>query len=190
MCFLGGTIRTRRSGLTAPSSFDPDSREIDAIVSTGMRVRRRDWDGEFDEVLDMSPKAVRLARLNQGAAVLDSHNWTSGIGAQLGGIVPGSARLEDGALIARIKFSRRSELARRIAQDLQDGIQIPLSAVIRFTRPSRTGELTQSPALRRIGSRSKSPWCRLQPRRPARAFEPPREKRRRPGRGRRSSSEG
>jgi hypothetical protein len=40
--------------------------------------------------------------------------------------VPGSARLEDGALIARIKISRGSELARRVMQDLQDGIQIPL----------------------------------------------------------------
>jgi len=41
--------------------------------------------------------------------------------------VPGSARLDDGALIGRIKFSRGSELARRVARDLQDGIQIPLS---------------------------------------------------------------
>jgi hypothetical protein len=77
-------------------------------------------------VLDMSPKAVRLGRLNQGAAVLDSHNW-SGIAGMLGGIVPGSARLAEGALIGRIKFSRGSALAQRIAQDLQDGIQIPLS---------------------------------------------------------------
>ena len=132
---------------TAPSSFDPKSREIDAIVSTGMRVRRRDWDGELDEVLDMSPKAVRLARLNQGAVVLDSHKWTSGIDAQLGGIVPGSARLEDGALIARIKFSRGSELARRVAQDLADGIQIPLSVgykVHKTTENRRTNPVTRT----------------------------------------------
>jgi hypothetical protein len=58
--------------------------------------------------------------------VLDSHNW-SGIAGMLGGIVPGSARLAEGALIGRIKFSRGSALAQRIAQDLQDGIQIPLS---------------------------------------------------------------
>jgi hypothetical protein len=45
----------------------------------------------------------------------------------LGGIVPGTARLESGTLTARIKFSRGSALALRIAQDLADGIQIPLS---------------------------------------------------------------
>jgi hypothetical protein len=115
-----------RHGLARPRGFDPATREIDAVLSTGARVRRQDWEGTFDEVLDMSPKAVRLGRLNQGAAVLDSHNW-SGIAGMLGGIVPGSARLAEGALTARIKFSRGSELARRIAQDLADGIQIPLS---------------------------------------------------------------
>ena len=41
--------------------------------------------------------------------------------------MPGSARLENGALTARIKFSRGSELAQRITKDLADGIQIPLS---------------------------------------------------------------
>jgi hypothetical protein len=45
----------------------------------------------------------------------------------LGGIVPGSARLESGSLVARIKFSRGSALAQRLAQDLADGLQIPLS---------------------------------------------------------------
>jgi hypothetical protein len=49
---------------------------------------------------------------------LDSHNWLAGIGSVLGGIVPGSARLENGSLLARIKFSRGSELARRVARDL------------------------------------------------------------------------
>jgi hypothetical protein len=115
-----------RHGLAQPRGYDPTTREIDAVLSTGAAVRRRDWDGEFDEVLGMRPKNVRMGRLNQGAAVLDSHNW-SGMSAVLGGIVPGSARLESGSLIGRIKFSRGSALAQRIAQDLQDGLQIPLS---------------------------------------------------------------
>jgi hypothetical protein len=118
---------TRRHGLSRPRGFDAESREIDAVLSTGMAVRRQDWDGAFDEVLGMKPENVRMGRLNQGAAVLDSHNWSSGMGSVLGGIVPGSARISNGELTARIKFSRGSELARRVAQDLQDGIQIPLS---------------------------------------------------------------
>jgi hypothetical protein len=59
--------------------------------------------------------------------VLDSHNWSGGMSSVLGGIVPGSARLDNGALVARIKFSRGSALAQRLAQDLADGLQIPLS---------------------------------------------------------------
>jgi hypothetical protein len=88
---------------------------------------RRDYDGEFLEVLDMNPKSVRLARLNQGGPVLNAHDWQAGIGAMLGGIVPGSARVADGELTARIKFSRGSELAQRVVRDIEDGIRYPLS---------------------------------------------------------------
>jgi hypothetical protein len=116
-----------RHGLARPRGYDPETREIDAVLSTGAKVRREGWDGPFDEILAMGRENVRLARLNQGAAVLDSHNWHQGVGSMLGGIVPGSARLADGSLTARIKFSRGSELAQRVARDLEDGIQIPLS---------------------------------------------------------------
>jgi hypothetical protein len=116
-----------RRGLSKPRGYDAETREIDAVLSTGAAVKRRDYDGEFLETLDMSPQSVRLARLNQGAAVLDSHAWDKGISAMLGGIVPGSVRVANGELTARIKFSRGSPLAQRLAQDLADGIQIPLS---------------------------------------------------------------
>jgi hypothetical protein len=124
-CFISGDWQRR--GLARPNGFDPKTREIDAVLSTGARVRRQDWDGTFDEVLAMGSNNVRMGRLNQGAAVLDSHNWASGMSSVLGGIVPGSARVANGELTARIKFSRGSPLAQRLAQDLQDGIQIPLS---------------------------------------------------------------
>jgi hypothetical protein len=113
----------QRRGL---SSFDPDTNSIDAVLSTGAAVRRRDWDGEFDEVLGMEPGNIRMQRLNAGAAILDSHAWDS-VSAMLGGIVPGSARIESGMLLAKLKFSRGSELAQRVVEDLRDGIQIPLS---------------------------------------------------------------
>jgi hypothetical protein len=116
----------RRRGLSS-SSFDPETREVDAVLSTGMAVRRQDWDGPYIETLAMKPQNVRMGRLNQGAMVLDAHNWAAGMGSVLGGIVPGSARLDNGSLIARIKFSRGSALAQRLAQDLADGIKMPLS---------------------------------------------------------------
>jgi hypothetical protein len=143
--FVSDELWTRK-GLARPRGLDPESREIDAILSTGMAVRRQDWDGTFDEVLSMAPGHVRMGRLDQGCAVLDSHNWTSGMNSVLGGIVPGSARLESGSLIARIKFSRGSELAQRLAQDLQDGIQIPLSVGYKVHRS--TTDRTTNPETR------------------------------------------
>jgi hypothetical protein len=136
-----------RRGLSKPRGYDPESREIDAVLSTGAAVKRRDYDGEFLEVLDMGPKSVRLSRLNQGGAVLDSHNWHAGVGAMLGGIVPGSARVANGELTARIKFSRGSELAQRVVRDLEDGIQYPLSVgykVHRTVDDSSTNPITRT----------------------------------------------
>jgi hypothetical protein len=131
-CFISSDWQRR--GLSRPSGYDPEKREIDAVLSTGMAVRREDWDGPFLETLAMKPENVRMGRLNQGAAVLDAHDWTSGMNSVLGGIVPGSARVANGELTARIKFSRGSPLAQRLAQDLQDGIQIPLSVGYKIHR--------------------------------------------------------
>jgi hypothetical protein len=122
-CFISSD---QRRGLSS-SSFDPETNSIGAVLSTGSAVRRQDWDaGSFDEVLGMRPENVRLTRLNSGAAVLDSHRLSS-VNDMLGSVVPGSARLQDGALTARIQFSRSSPLAPRVVQDLRDGVRIPLS---------------------------------------------------------------
>lgn len=107
-------------------SFDATTREVDAIISTGRAVRRSDWEGEFDEVLEISDKAVRLERLNAGAQLLDSHRWFGGIDAIVGAVVPGSARIENGKLLARFKFSD-SGLGRRVSADIADGIPLQLS---------------------------------------------------------------
>jgi hypothetical protein len=115
----------RRRGLS-PSSFDPETNSLAAVLSTGMAVRRQDWDGAFDEVLGMKPENVRMGRLNQGCAVLDGHRWSS-VSDMLGSVLPGSARIANGELTARIKFSRSVPLALRVVQDLRDGIAIPLS---------------------------------------------------------------
>jgi hypothetical protein len=124
-CFISSDWQRR--GLSRPNGYDPETREIDAVLSTGAAVRREDWDGPFLETLGMKPENVRMGRLNQGAMVLDAHNWASGMSSVLGGIVPGSARIANGELTARIKFSRGSELAQRVMQDIQDGIRVPLS---------------------------------------------------------------
>src|SRR5262249_39292201 len=56
--FVSDELWTRK-GLARPRGYNSETREIDAILSTGAAVRRRDWDGEFDEVLGMKPDNVR-----------------------------------------------------------------------------------------------------------------------------------
>ena len=117
---------TRDMGMS-PDSLDDDQRTIDLIAATDTPIRRHvhdfwdDTERVYDEALDMSPGAVRLERLNKGAAFLDSHNYWGGTSAMIGAIVPGSARVRAGALTARVKFSR-SENGERAYQDAKDGI--------------------------------------------------------------------
>jgi len=134
----------------APASLDAEAFEVDMAISTGAAVRRKDWwdDYEYDEVLSMAPSAVRMARLNDGAPLLDSHNFWGGIGdTMLGSVVPGSARIIDGELIARARFSKNSELSRRLFADLQQGIRIALSAGYRvhaFKEDRTTSPVTRT----------------------------------------------
>jgi hypothetical protein len=71
---------------------------------------------------------------NKVVAGTESHNWFSGIGSVLGGIIPGGARLGDGPIVCAAQISRGSALAQRVALDLQDGIHIPLSVGYKIHR--------------------------------------------------------
>lgn len=105
-----------------PDSVDLADRSIEMVLSTGAAVRRSDWqNGEYDEVLDMAPSSIRMDRLNAGAPFLDSHDYWSGIQAMLGAVKPGTARLENKKLIARIKFSD-SQRGEQAWKDAQAGI--------------------------------------------------------------------
>lgn len=131
-----------------PNTFDPVTREVEIVISTGASVRRWDWEvGDYEEVLEISPTAIRMERMNQGAALLDSHNYWGGLSAMIGSIVPNSVRIEGKALVGRVKLSR-SEIGERVARDLIDGIQFQASAGYKVH--SYTTDLTVSPAVRRV----------------------------------------
>ncbi len=106
-----------------PDTLDEDSREVDVDVSAGSPVRRTDWETgrDYMEELSMEPSAIRLGRLNRGAPLLDSHDYFSGTRAILGAVVPGTARVEDGRLRARVRFSRSPD-GERAFQDMRDGV--------------------------------------------------------------------
>ena len=93
-----------------PASIDAAERTIEVVWSTGARVRRTPFFGDpFDEELAMDPRAVRLDRLNAGAPLLKVHD-ASVLDSVIGSVVPGSARIENGRGIARVRFSDRTEV--------------------------------------------------------------------------------
>jgi HK97 family phage major capsid protein len=136
----------------SPDSINEDQRTIDLDAATDEPIRRKEYffgDGErvYDEALDMSPGAVRLERMNKGAALLDSHDYYGGTRAMIGAIVPGSARVRAGKLTARAKFSR-SEAGERAFQDAKDGILRAVS--VGYMIHKREIDDTVSPPMHRI----------------------------------------
>jgi phage major head subunit gpT-like protein len=111
------TLFTRRAPVRA-SSYDPADGTFEAVIATGTPVLRRDFEGEYYEVLSLNPKAVRLSRMQSGAApVLDTHR--SGSASDQVGIVT-DARIQSGQLITSARLSRRDDV-KPIADDLAGG---------------------------------------------------------------------
>lgn len=111
-----------RSAEVRAASFDEAENTIEVVWTTGASVRRYDWRREryYNEVLDVTPKAVRLDRLNAGAPFLDTHNdWS--LRSVIGSVVPGSAKIEGGRGTASVKLSRAPEDAAVVGK-IRDGI--------------------------------------------------------------------
>lgn len=93
-----------REGSFRPSSWDPEARTIEVVLSTGATVRRYPWYGDaFDEELVVDAASVILDRANNGAPFILDHRSHDG-NSLLGSMVDGSARVEDGAVTATVRF--------------------------------------------------------------------------------------
>jgi hypothetical protein len=100
----------RRAADLVLASFDEAYRSVDLVWSTGARVRRQPLFGEpFDEELSLDPAHVRLERLNGGAPLRKVHDMGT-LDAVIGSVAPGTARIENGRGIARVRFSDRAEV--------------------------------------------------------------------------------
>lgn len=96
------------------ASAKADERTVDVAFSSEAPVQR--WFGI--EVLDHSPGAADLTRLNNGGALLDNHDTD----CQIGVVVPGSAQIGvDKIGRATVLFSR-SQSGMEMMQDVMDGI--------------------------------------------------------------------
>lgn len=105
-----------------PTSWNAEARTIDVVWTTGARGARFDFDtfGMVDEELATGSGNVRLDRLNRGAPVLNTHQ-KGDLAAQIGAVVPGSARMQNGQGVATLKLSDRPEVA-SIVGDIAAGI--------------------------------------------------------------------
>lgn len=137
-----------RAGSTRPKSFNASDNTVTVVFTTGATVRRQSpRDGSFDEELVVSPAAVRLDRLNAGAAVLDSHA-DSNLRNIIGSVVPGSARIDGGIGVATVRLSRRDDL-RGLVGDIRDGVIRNVSVGYRVLKAERVaGRSGEVPTVR------------------------------------------
>lgn len=110
-----------RAAAPRVASFDPEALTVEAIVATAAQVSRRDAAGPFMEVLE--PTGADLAALT-GVPVLDSHRQ-DGLNRVLGSI--DAARIEGNAIVVRVRFSRRPDVA-PFVDDVKAGVIRHLSA--------------------------------------------------------------
>ncbi len=116
----GGRPLQTRSVSLAPASYDPETREFDAVLTTAAPVRRRDWitGREYDEILDVS--SADLSRADAGGLpILDSHASTR-IGDAVGRILARSVMVSNGALVGRGRLTAADD-ALPVRQRFEDG---------------------------------------------------------------------
>ncbi len=109
----------QRAASVAPSTFNAKDRTVEVVWTTGARVRRRSWDGSYDEELVVDASAIDLIRLNTGGApVLNTHS-SSSLQDQIG--IVERAWIANGEGRAILRLSEREEVA-GIVRDIEAGL--------------------------------------------------------------------
>ena len=124
-----GAVDPLATSIRSDGQSPAAARMIDLIWTTGARVLRRRWDGwddevrEYEEELVVSPEAIRLERMNSGAApFLDSHSGWS-LGSVLGAVVEGSVRVEAGQGVATVRLTAAPDVAPQITRILEGTVR-------------------------------------------------------------------
>lgn len=131
-------LQTRLAPITG---VDEKQRTAELIWSTGSRVKRFDWErGRYYwEELGLRADEVRLARLNSGAPLLNTHNRFS-LEAVLGVVTAGTAKVDGTRGTATVRFSKREEVE-PIFRDVKDKIIVNVSAGYVVHRMQETVEM-------------------------------------------------
>lgn len=141
-------VQHRSAAIRAASYRDTDN-SIEVVFTTGATVRRVSWaEGTYDEVLEVTPAAVKLDRLNAGAPFLDTHDAYD-LSRVLGSVVPGSARIEKGRGYARIQLSDAPDVASSVAK-IREGTVKNISVGYRVIRVEKTEAAKGAVAIHRV----------------------------------------
>jgi hypothetical protein len=110
-----------RAARVDSATYNADENTIECVWTSGQDVVWTDSKGApYIERLMTGTENVRLDRLNAGAPLLDAHN-SYALGAVVGSVVPGSARMDGGLGIATVKLSQSARAADTV-RDIRDGI--------------------------------------------------------------------
>jgi len=132
--------------LIRSSSWDPETRTVEAVIATTSPVTRRDAQGVYLELLD--PETLDLER-SRDIPVLDSHN-TATARAVLGRAE--TMRVEDGAVVATLRLTSAEDavpILQRIADGSLTGVSIGYAVPAWTTTTTREGR-TKRPRSWRI----------------------------------------
>jgi hypothetical protein len=136
-----------RAASVRPETISEDVRTFEVLFTTGAAVRRWSWeDGQVDEVLEVTPEAMDMTRLESGAPFLNSHNAYDL--EDVIGVVEG-ARIEGGMAYATIRMSDREDVA-PIWQDIRSGIIRNVSVGYHVSRYVVTREDGRRPEYRAV----------------------------------------
>ena len=109
-----------RAAVDAANSADAPAATFELVFSTGAPVTRYDWaNGRYyQEVLDVSAKAIDLSRLERGAPLLNTHSAYN-LEDQIG--VVDQPRVSGGQGTVQAQMSRRDSV-RGIVMDMEDRV--------------------------------------------------------------------
>lgn len=130
----------QRAFLMETRTVDEDERTVELAFSSEEPYRR--WFGE--EILDHSPEAIDLSRMEQGGAMLVDHNWSDHVG------VVEEIRIDsDRRGRAVVRFGR-SQRATEIFNDVVDGIRRNVSVGYAVNEMKLEKEVEEGPDVYRV----------------------------------------
>ncbi|MGE5515089.1 MAG: prohead protease/major capsid protein fusion protein [Bacteroidota bacterium] len=133
------------------TAMNAESRTIDVVWSTGVGVKRYDYENDcyYQEELSLDAGHVRLARLNSIGKVLDSHQAWSGVRSILGKVEAGSAKTDGKVGTAQITLGRTADID-PVWERLDQGLITHVSVGYRVYKYEVTRKDGQLPVYRAV----------------------------------------